>query len=491
MRRALYVALLSCMTLSYGFARHGEVVRAFLRREVDVFGNPVFIAPHGVPPETSARVDFRDVHRRAIPTYVATASRADSLVGRRRAEYAARALQRELVDDPNLGDVWREMHELISLDAARNARRIDYLLWAHNTYLERLGQPFRVEAMLYVGDGGAERARLSIRTYEVIDDARAPTGERVRLVRRTDTSAFREPWLGRTAREEDGAFVLADRVLHFAVRHVWPAMNAALDARRPLVERGPLAGMREEARAHIDPALFAVLEETAEDQAALLEASASIDARHACGSEFRVFDVPYRGLSPRSYAMLAMAIERSRGAPCPDVTLAEAAQIVGASERLAETPRLEEALEALTSLVGRAVAVHELRHVADGPAREFVCPGCEGSLSSMARAELSGYLASFAAEGSAYTAALVACANPERERGDDAAAIRAALEATGVSCSSPLPSDLVARAEDAERRIFGAREAVRIDPTFPRPVEFIPRRRAVVPRDWSWLVESP
>lgn len=475
-------------TLTFGGVRHASAVSSFLRREIDLFGNPIYVPLHPVEPEQAARIDWDEVHRVVLPEYVVALGRADTPAGHRRVEYAFRRLRDALEPDPNFVELWRELHLLAMVDPVRNARRIDYLLWAHNHRLESLGQGYRLEATLYLR---GERPRLATRSYQVLEDARDAEGHRARYLHRIDRLAFVEPWLGHTTREADGAMLVADRILHFATRHLWPALTPALEQRRPARERGPLAGMRAEARAAIPPELFAILEETSEDQQALLEAAASIEARHECGSRFRVFDLPYRGLSRRSYAMLALAIEQSRGSACPDVTLSEAAQIVGASERLAQTPRLEEALETLTAFAARAIAAHEVRHVADGPSRELRCPGCDPGTPSLVRAELSAYLASFGTEGVGFTAALVACANPEREVGIDAHAIRLAVESTMPGgCEASLPEDLYARARAAEAGYFGPRGAVRLAATFPAPAEMLVRRRAVVPMDFSWLVED-
>ncbi len=481
------IIVVSLFTVTFGGVRNASAVGSFLRREIDLFGNPIYVPIHRVSAEDLSRIDFDAIHRTILPEYVLAMGRADTPAGHRRAEYAYRRLRDALEPDPNLVELWSELHLLSMIDPVRHARRIDYLLWAHNRRLETLHQPYRLEATLYLR---GERPRLATRSYRVLEEGLTEEGHRARYLHRIDPLSFVEPWLGHTTREADGAMLVADRILHFATRHLWPALAPALEARRPETERGPIPGMRDEAERAIDPELFAVLRETAEDQQALLEAAASIEARHACGSEFRVFDLPYRGLSRRSYAMLGLAIEQSRGSTCPDVTLAEAAQIVGASERLAQTPRLEEALEALAAFGARAVAAHEIRHVADGPSRSLRCPGCAPATPALVRAELSAYLASFADESVGHTAALVACSNPEREVGVDAHAIRLALEASmPEGCGVPAP-DLHARARAAEARYFGPREVVGLGPSFPRPAEMLTRRRAVVPMDLSWLVDD-
>jgi len=487
LRRGLLIVM-AFTTLTFGGVGMASAAASCLRREYDLFAIPLYVPLHAVRPEDEACIDWDEVHRVVLPEYVVALGRADTPAGHRRVEYAFRRLRDALAPDPNFVDLWRELHLLAMVDPVRNALRIDYLLWAHNHRLETLGRPYRLEATLYLR---GERPRLATRSYEVLEDTTSEAGHRARYLHRIDRLAFVEPWLGHTTREADGAMLVADRILHLGRRDLWPARAPGFEERRPARERGPIAGMREEARAAIEPELFAILEETSEDQQALLEAASSIEARHECGSRFRVFDLPYRGLSRRSYAMLALAIEQSRGSGCPDVTLSEAAQIVGASERLAQTPRLEEALETLTAFAARAVAAHEIRHVADGPSRELRCPGCEPATPSLVRAELSAYLASFGTEGVGYTAALVACANPERELGVDAHAIRLAVEAAlPAGCEGAAPSDLYARAGAAEQRYFGAREQARLAQAFPAAAEMLVRRRTVTPMDFSWLVEE-
>ena len=487
LRRQAFFVLLSCFTMCVGALRYGSNLSAFLRREIDLFGNPIFVPLDPVSNEAFASIDFERVHEYALPHYVQALSTMDPNGSHRRVDYAHRALLHALEADPNLVDLWRELHLLAMIDPIRNARRIDYLLWAHNHYLEVRGIDYRIEATLTLW---GERPRLATRSYRVLEDASDAEGHRARFLQRVDHLALTETWLGHTDRESDGAMLVADRILHFSIRHLWPGLVPALDQRRPPRERGALPLLRREAQAAIDPALYAVLVETAEDQQALLDAAQSIHHRHRCGSRFYVYDLPYRGLSRRSYAALAMAIERSRGSTCPDVTLSEAAQIVGASERLSQTPHLEDALEALAAFGARAVAAHEVRHVADGPSRQLACPGC-GPMPSMARAELSAYLASFGVEGVGGTAALIACSNPQTERGVDAQAIRLAIEASLPNgCERAYPEDFYARARAGESRYFGARTAAALPANFPSAPRLLARREAVAPVDLSWLVED-
>ncbi len=474
------------VVIGWTFETRGEALVALLRHEVDLSGQPIFEPRHAIDRDALARIDFARVHAHLVPEWLDEQSVADTPAGRRRAEYAYRALLDELEPDPNLSGLWREIHDRVAADPIASAHRLEYLLWAHDAYMDRIGQPYRLEAGAFVQDG---RGRLLARSYRAVVDLTTARGERVRVLRRLDRAPLVETWLGRTDREEEGAFVVVDRVLHFAIRHVWPALNPALDQRLPGRERGLAAGVRREVRAALGDYAWSILSETAEDEQALLEAAASIESRHACGSRFGVFGIPYRGLSSHSRAMLRLALVQSQGTECPDVTIEEATQLVAASERLRAQPDLELALEELVALVARSVAAHEVRHVADGPSAELACPGCDDAMAPLARAELSGYLAAFATPGVGYLAALGACSAPlprdeaMAQRWPDAIAIDAATRAAlGAPCDGVAPADLYARARRAERRFFGDRIATAPPDAMPRSIEAVRRAAPVAAR---------
>ncbi len=245
-----------------------------------------------------------------------------------------------------------------------------------------------------------------------------------------------------------------------------------------MTERGVLPGVREEAEGALLPEQFALLSETAADQQTLIEVAESIRARRACGSRFEVFDLPYNGLSASSHRALREALWASRFSSCPDVTLDEAAQLIGASERLRTTDGLAVALEALSAWVARGVAVHELRHVADGPSEELACASCVDGTSDLLRAELSAYLATFATRGVGYLAALQACAMPDRRSADHAIAVSMATEETiPGGCTGDAGLGFYARAHAAELRYYGERDAVAAPPNFPTSIAVITRPR--------------
>jgi hypothetical protein len=472
LRRGLVAAALALVALPVWRA-HGERVRSFVRGEVTLEGEPRYAPEHPPDPRALAAIDFARVHAELLPRWTIARAHATSPYWERRAEARFDALAAEVAPDPNLHDLLTRTRAALADDPLAHARRLDYWLWAYNAYLDAQGVPWRVEASLGLG---GERPVFRTLSYEVMADAENAAGQRLRLLRRADRTNTLEGWMGQTGRPDDGAMVLMRRVLHFTVRHVWPGLHPALDGRRPPAERAWLPHVRQEVREALDPETFRRLQETAVDQQLLIEVTAAIEGRAACGSRFRIHGLPYNGLSARSLAALERALARSRGVEdCPDVTLSEAASLVGASERLGTTEDLAPALETLAMVVARSVAAHELRHVADGPDGDAIaCPGCPEGLDGLARAEVSAYLAAFATEDLGYLALLQACATPPGP-GVHGAARTAVLEALlPFGCEGPTLHGLYPLAAAIERALFGDRPAVEL-PALPERVQLLPR----------------
>ena len=493
LRRAA-LATLGLVALALAGSIYREPIRAFRAGEIGLDGNPRYDPPHAVDRHALERIDFERVHETLLPRWTMALGGATSALGRRAADRRFDELAEAVAPDPNLSGLLHATHRAVLEDPIANARRIDYLLWAYNRYLDTNDVPYRLEASLAIGP---ERAYLRTLSYGVMADAQSSEGHRLRLLRRVDRMNTVEGWLGHTRTGEEGALILTQRVLHFTVRHVWPALHPALDERRPAAERSWLGYVRDEVRAALDEETYALLAETAGDQQTLIEVAQDVQARRACGSRFRILELPYNGLSEESRMAIHRALERSElqatlsaatsdgGAPCPDITLGEAARIVGASERLGATPGLEDAVERLAMVVTRAVAAHELQHVEDGD--ELACAGCPKELVGIARAEVSAYLSAFSTEGLGYLSLLQACAAP-RGRGVHGRALQAVLdEILPYGCEGPTLHGLYALAEEIEVHLFGKRGDVEL-PRLPARVALLPRsdRRRSSPR-WQAL----
>ncbi len=471
--------LFACVAILWSAHKHR--VRALANGEIDLSGTPRYEPPHPVDRHALGRIDFERVHGELVPAWTIALGRATTDSRRREADRAFEALAHELSPDQNLSALIASANRALRDDPIEHARRLDYVLWAYNHYLDQNEVPWRVEASLSLS---GRRTVFRALSYEILADGRTPSGDRLRLLRRADRTNLVEGWLGHAPHEGEGALVIMGRVLHFTVRHVWPALHPALDERRPPAERPWLADVREEVRAALDSRTYALLSESAVDQQALIEVAESIEARHACGSRLR-FDVPYNGLSERSRTALSRALARSReDTECPEVTLDEAARVVGASERLGSTNGLEDAVERLAMLVARSVAVHELQHVVDGA--EPACPGCPAELHGLARAEVSAYLSALSHENLGYLALLQACATP-RSDSIAGAALQAVIDALlPYGCEGPTLPDLYAWAELLEQRLFGERASIELPSDLPPRVTLLPRSPRALRSTPNW-----
>ncbi len=483
-RRALRLAVglmvFGSMTAGSAFVWWTEIGRVW-RGESRVDGTPLY-EPGAEVPDAARTIDWRRVHATLIPRWLIARGQAHGTTSAHgiagfdeaaRSHRAFTELRFAVRADPNLVSLVDEL-ELRARDARNEAERIDYLLWAWNDYLDRHDVPWRLEANLHLRRDGT--AAFVTRSYEVLGDLRDDAGRRLRLLRRADLTNVDEGFLGHTPGRDEGALVILDETLRFAVRHVWPMLNPGLDDYLPTEQRAVAGPVR--ARLRMATEDRARLRETAVDQLALVEVANSIHARAECGSRFRVWGLPWNGLAPPDQNALIAALDRSRGRECPEVTLGEAARMIGASERLGQTPALADAVESLGTWVARAVAIHELRHVADGGS-QVECAGCPASMAPETRAELSAYLASFSVDEVAHVAALQACAmQPENHEGSQephALALAFALpRLLPAGCDGVIPEDLPERAQHLERALFGEREQVRLPEAFPERIPLLP-----------------
>ncbi|MBJ70226.1 MAG: hypothetical protein CMN31_02460 [Sandaracinus sp.] len=477
LRRALLGAL--ALFLAGLAFRYRLPLASYLRGEIDLHGAPRYAPPHPVDEDALAAIDWHDVHGRLLPLWVITKStrRLPEDERRAREHEAYSELRYALADDPNLLGLFDELEAALREDPIGRARRVDYLLWAYNDYLDAHAIPWRLEATLHLRRRG--RPTFLTRSYEVLHDLRAPAGHRLRLLRRADLTNVDEGFLGHTTGGGDGALVMLDQVLEFGVRHVWPMLHGGLDARLPERERGLAPFVRREALGALEAPAYTLLHETAVDQQALIEVASSIHARASCGNTFRIYGLPWNGLEPPDQRALVEALDRSQSGECPEVTLGEAARLLGASERLGRTPALADAVEGLTTWVAGAVSVHELQHVAD-EGEGAQCSGCPEGMSAAAVDELSAYLASFASETHGYTALLQACSmEPDGEdvsEAPHAQALAIAFDAVlAQGCAGPIPDDLQRRARAARARLFGQADPPALPDDYPRRVTLLRR----------------
>jgi len=481
--RAVLVALAACCAFTAVWATLGDHVAAFSRGEIDWRGQRRFEPVHPVDRRALAAIDMHHVHTRLLPGWVIAQARSVTPEGAALAHRAFDQLRGAVAPDANLSALLDALHDsLADDDLVGERRRIEWLVWAYDEYLDRAGVPYRIEAGLRDSHRGV---LFWSRSYRVIADVRSRSAAqtpRTRLLARVDATNVLEPYVGHSGVHEDGALVVVDRVLHFAVLEVWPLLDASADAERRGRARGFAAAVREEAERGLGAAELALLRSTAVDVTRLVRTLDAMHARRRCGSRFVMREVPWNGLSPVARDVLARAIVRGVGSGCPDATPREARQLVEVSQRLAQTAGLPDAVESLVAWVSRGIALHELVHVADvehGERRERSCDGCPASMSEIERDELRAYLASFADARNGAVALLQACTLAGHPNGANEHAFAFAAERLlgrrgALACDQGPPHDLHARAADEARRLFGALPD--IDTALPERVHFLARR---------------
>ena len=480
-RRVLVVTLLLAFGLCAAIVgARGRALAAWLRGEGDLAGNPRYLPAHPVDRAALGRIDLERLHAELIPDWAAAAAANGERGGRARAAAALAAVLAAVAPDANLTALFTELAHRVARSPLRDAARIDWLVWAWSDYLDRAGLPWRLEGGVRLGGG---RASFVAKTYHSTAELRVTVGERpyrARLLERADWTNVYELYLGEASRADEGALVVVDRVRDFAVERVWPLLDASIDATRTPLDRAFAAAIRAEVAAALPPRSVAVLRDTAPAHWTVREAVEAIHFRHRCGSDLVVEIFPWEGLPPAGRALLRRAALGDHDPICPEVTAGEAKALIGASERLEHAERLVEALEGLVAWLARGVTVHESRHAADddradGLRTPLDCRGCPGGLDTGARAELSAYLASFAAPGTGYASLFQACEMEDEEGTPHAAAlafVRARLGTGG--CKAAPPSDLYARARDLEESLFDRAEAISLPASFPRRLHAFP-----------------
>ena len=416
-RRAACLAALLALTAGGG-ALHGHVLASWLDGSTDLLGRPVYDPPYGVRPDRLSEVDLARVHGSLLPSYVVAASRVGRDSGATRAaDDALLALRDEAGRDPNLDSILAELGGLLRDNGlATQPRRVLYLVWAWSSYLDRAGLPWWVEGnVLFRKSGGF----LLTKSYHVHRDLRVAVGPdryRVRLIGRVDRTNVRERHLGHAGRDSDGALVVVDRVEDFALERLMPVLGPG---GRGACDPGPesLAGhVRAELRAGLGSATSRVL-----------AAYATARCAEPAGDD---------------------------EAPLPE-SMAGAARC------------------GLVAWAHRVPVIHEVRHVADderaaGRDHPLRCPSCPDSFGIPTRLELSAYLASFAAEGTAYAALLQACAVDLEDDTPHARALGFLLPVLlPGGCSGPVPDDLYARAQELERTLLGRSDEIALPVEFP------------------------
>ncbi len=445
-----------------GWRSHG-VIWGVMKGESNLWGERAFEARHQ---GALANVDVELVHRERLPGWVIAAANRDRRGGEEAEEMHWQAFEAAILPDKNLVELAREMRQIVrDEDVVERVERLSYLTWAWTRYLDENGSRYVVQSNVAVTSSSRF---FYVKVYERLDDVEIEVGEhtyRTRVVRRVDRTNVREQYLGATSKGADGAIVVVDRVLAFAMDRIWPALDPALDDQLEPTTRAWAPAIRDEAKSHLGEEVFENLLESAGARLKIVQTIESIYRRHECGSSFVIAEVPFDGLSERDLETVERFASRAGSHPCPEVKPEEAAALREATETLRQADELEADVQSLVFWLSRAVAVHEARHVADdklenGLEDPLDCSVCPDEMPAVVRAELSSYLASFAWAKSPQTAFFQACDATRSGYGAHAMAMSKIIEGLESDCARGPVDDLRERAKKLEHEWLGRSDAI-------------------------------
>ena len=449
-------------------------VRAWLRGEIDAGGERVYEPSHPIDVAALRRIDLGRVHRELLPDWILAAAH------NRREEAAYTALREAVAGDENLVDLLDDLREHVRGSGLQDdPERALYLAWAWSTYVDRAGYPYLVHGAVR---GTKMGPVFSAVIYETHADAAVSVGVedyRVRVGSRVDGMNVRELYLGAAGRDE--AIIVVDRLREFATTDLWPLFEPALDELLP--QRAPFApAIRAEAQARLPAGAFDRLQSMAVPRFAIITTVVKIhDRRDACGSGLKFNKVPWFGFEPDRIRRLRDIAERDEDQTCPAITLDEVEALDKASAKLLATPELRAAVEAMVAWAAEHVAIHEARHLADDAHADVFdtplhCRSCSEDMGIVARAELSGYLASIAWSPSPATALYQACraiAEDRRLRGTQAVkgahfeAMALLQRRLGPVCGKPPTEDLNELGRLLEHEMLERSDPMSLAPDFP------------------------
>lgn len=437
---------------------------------------------YALDPAVVTSIDFEQVHGRLLPEWVISLQHDPYAIGRDREQRRFEALIAEAGKDPNLSSLLRRLRDRATAGVSVHALEITYLLNGWNDYMQQAGLPWHVAHDLV---DTARGGRMYARCYRVQADVQVPVSgaaHNVRVLSRVDGTNVGELFFGQTSVEERRAMVVSDRVAEFALERLWPMMDAGSDQRLSEMDRAFAPSLRREARHVLAPATLETLERGAALRRQLIDRLADIAVRKACGRGIEVDNMPWDGLSPRGRAIVARAADHNERMRCGRLTQEDATFLLGTSDALSKDQRLRRALGQLGAWLARAVAVHEVRHLADGVvAGDLSCDGCPPAVSARTKAEVSAYVASLATDGVGYLALYQACGVDLPAPHDSGGALRFVLGVVAPQgCDAAPPANLYAQARLLDWILFKRVQNIDMPETFPREIA-LPAVRTSLP----------
>ena len=427
------------------------------------------------PPNVGA-VDVEALHAEHFPAWVVAASRGiDSEPAREKLT----ALREAVKEDGNLAELLRRLKELTTSDKLAD-RGEDLTRWFSqwNGYLDEQGVPYQLTGGLMAGDN----VHVWATSLHTLADLQVRVGDRTvraRVFERVDDTNLREFYLGAAQPAVDGAVILSDRVLEYALDRLWPVLDpATADADLFETARPFAATIRKEVAGGLPADALRVLQQTAAARLEIVVAADAIRSRTDC-SRFIISRIPWRGFSERDLSNMARAVDD--WSDCPGVKPSEHEALERGSQALRRVEDLRPAIESLLAWSTRTIALHEARHVADaedngGLEERLDCSICKDRDGASVTAELSAYVASIAWSDSPATALYQACDAVADQAGSHRRALELLLDATSSSCNVE-PVQPAEAMQALEQRAFERSDAITLPEDYPASLP-LPRREA-------------
>lgn len=408
-------------------------------------------------------VDVYDVHTELWPQVCYANDNREA------GEQAFEALAKGVAGDQRLTELVGDFRKAWDMPLADRAIEQQQLVADWNDYLSRESIP--LELQIPIGQRTREGRTLCLLAYAVVAEFKvggfdAPI--HVGLGSREDRINIVEGYLGHASRLTQKAFVTVDRVADESANQLWPLLDETKDEDRDELTRHFASRVRGEIKAQLDPDALETLTKTASSRRALVEIKETLQDRRAVCRSGIVFPLylPVRGYSTDTIDDL-----RDKAAPegtaCAPITYDEHERLRDASWELAHTPGMRGAVRQLAALGARGTVVHEVRHVLD-QGTELTCEECPRRISEGRRREFSAYLATLAHSPAPFTDTFLMCRFAMRSRGGHGQAARFALsQVLQEGCTGPIPANIGERAREAEQRLLGRSDAIKLPATYP------------------------
>lgn len=433
---------------------------------------PLFVPEH--EPNLGG-VDLQAVHRMHWGTWVVAASRAIPGVPDEDLDQARATMREAIGADANLQQIFDELDGIVSSDRLRGERSQKRSLWlgrAWNHYLDRQGEGFFVHTGVIDGT----RPMFYAHVYAVVGDAQGTLADesyRIRAVSRLDQLNLREAYLGYASNADEGAVIVTERVVEFALDRLWPLLDEQGGDRLAQVFAPMVVA---EVRRSLPAETFETLTRTAAVRRRVVATYDAIMDRREC-SRMWVPHPPWSGY-PREH--LDQLSSHVGVGPCANIHGDELTTLWKASEELQALEGLQEATERLAAWAARPVALHELRHVADDTRYDRdeprPCGPCISSDPPVVRSEAAAYVAELAWAQAPAAALYQVCETTSSGRGAHARAREVVMQGLRARCLDGVPAELTQAARALEAESFVHAEAIALPEGFPQRLPVVAAR---------------